>query len=64
MDSPEGLIEIRDKLAIINYTKNGLSSIVATERCPTGAIVWLDENRGALKGRESKRIVRTEALPL
>lgn len=63
-DSPEGLIDIRDKLAVIDYSKNSLASTVAMERCPTGAIVWLDDKRGTLKGRESKRIVRTEALPL
>ncbi len=63
-DSPEGLITIRDNLAIVDYSKNALASKVATERCPTGAIVWLDGARGALKGREAKRIVRQSALPL
>jgi Na+-translocating ferredoxin:NAD+ oxidoreductase RNF subunit RnfB len=63
-DSPEGLIEIRDNLAVIDYSKNELASRVATERCPTGAIVWLDDTAGVLKGRHAKRIVRTEALPL
>lgn len=62
-DSPEGLIEIRDNLAIVDYSKNALASKVATERCPTGAIVWLDQ-AGAIKGREAKRIVRKTALPL
>lgn len=63
-DSPEGLIEIRDYLAIVDYTRNELASPVATERCPTGAIVWLDEVKGTLKGRKAKRIVRKEALPM
>lgn len=63
-DSPEGLIEIRDNLAVIDYSKNALASPVATERCPTGAIVWLDAAGRARTGREAKRIVRSEALPM
>lgn len=63
-DSPEGLIQIRNNLAVIDYSKNGLASRVATERCPTGAIVWLDDLAGALKGQEAKRILRNSALPL
>jgi Na+-translocating ferredoxin:NAD+ oxidoreductase RNF subunit RnfB len=63
-DAPEGLIEIRDNLAVVNYRKNGLASRVAIERCPTGAIVWLDDRQGALKGRDAKRIVRRAPLPL
>ena len=61
-DSPNGLIEIRNNLAVIDYSKNYLASPVAAERCPTGAIVWLD-NEVAKKGRQAKRIVRDEALP-
>ncbi|MCU7830610.1 MAG: RnfABCDGE type electron transport complex subunit B [Candidatus Thiodiazotropha sp. (ex Myrtea sp. 'scaly one' KF741663)] len=63
-DSPEGLITIDDNLAIIDYSKNGLASRVATERCPTGAIVWLDDDRGVIKGTQAKRIIRKEALPI
>jgi len=62
-DSPEGLITIQDNLAVIDYSKNALASRVATERCPTGAIVWLNETGGMIKGIQAKRIVRTEALP-
>jgi RnfABCDGE-type electron transport complex B subunit len=63
-DAPEGLIEIRDNLAVVDYRKNALASRVAIERCPTGAIVWLDDRQGALKGRDAKRVVRREPLPL
>lgn len=63
-DSPEGLIKIQNNLAMVDYSKNSLASPVATERCPTGAIVWLDEDKGAVKGIYAKRIVRSEALPL
>jgi len=63
-DSPEGLISIQNNLAVIDYSKNDLASPVATERCPTGAIVWLNDAGGMIKGIQAKRIVRTEALPI
>jgi Na+-translocating ferredoxin:NAD+ oxidoreductase RNF subunit RnfB len=62
-DSPEGLIAIADNLAEIDYSKNDLASRVAIERCPTGAIVWLDEGGRAAKGRDARKVVRKEALP-
>ncbi len=62
-DAPEGLITIQHNLAIIDHTKIGLASRVAIERCPTGAIVWLDEDHGAVKGVEARKIVRMEPLP-
>lgn len=63
-DAPEGLIEISNNLAVVNYEKNSLASRVAIERCPTGAIVWLDDRQGAQKGRDAKRVVRRAPLPL
>lgn len=64
-DAPEGLIAIRDNLAVIDYSKNSLASRLAVERCPTGAIVWLDDVNGIkLKGRDAKRIIRKGALPV
>jgi len=63
-DAPEGLITIQHNLAVIDYTKNDLASRVAIERCPTGAIVWLDDAKGALKGVGAKKVIRREALPL
>lgn len=62
MDAPEQLISINNHLAVIDYTKNPLASRVAIERCPTGAIVWLQD--GVHKGREAVKIVRKEALPV
>jgi RnfABCDGE-type electron transport complex B subunit len=63
-DSPEGLITIQNNLAVINYEKNGLASPIATQRCPTGAIVWLDADGSVHKGIKAKHIVREEALPV
>jgi Na+-translocating ferredoxin:NAD+ oxidoreductase RNF subunit RnfB len=63
MDAAPGLIRLDNNLAVIDYAKNNLASPVAIERCPTGAIVWLDDSR-TLKGREAKKIIRIEALPV
>lgn len=62
-DAPEGLITLQNNLAVIDYANNKLASRVAIERCPTGAIVWLDA-KGTLKGRDAKKVVRQEALPV
>ena len=41
-DSEPGVIDLIDNLAVINYEKNDLTSPKAIERCPTGAIVWVE----------------------
>jgi Fe-S-cluster-containing hydrogenase component 2 len=61
-DAPEGLIAIDANLAIIDYSKNQLASKVAIERCPTGAIVWLDHEEGAIRGSDAKKITRKQPL--
>ncbi len=63
-DAPEGLITLQDKLAVIDYSRNALASRLAIERCPTGAIVWLDDDNTAYKGKAAARIVRKEPLPV
>ena len=63
-DAPEGLITMQQNLAVIDYSKNSLASRVAIERCPTGAIVWLDDNAAPRKGKAATRIVRKGALPV
>ncbi len=62
-DSPEGLIEMENNLAVVDYAKNSLASRVAIERCPTGAIVWLAPDGATIKGRDAKRVIRKAALP-
>jgi len=63
-DAPEGLIAMYNELAVIDYGKNALASRLPIERCPTGAIVWLDKKQGPLTGRDAKKRVRQEALPI
>jgi Na+-translocating ferredoxin:NAD+ oxidoreductase subunit B len=41
-DAAPGLIEIREGLAVIDYGRIELADRKAIERCPTGAIVWLE----------------------
>lgn len=65
VDSPEGLITITNNLAVVDYTKNSLASRVAIERCPTGAIVWFDQQGGGYAvGKDAKKIIRKNALPV
>ena len=41
-DAQPGLIEMRHGLAVIDYDKNDRAGNEATERCPTGAIRWVE----------------------
>lgn len=63
-DAPAGLIRINQDLAMIDYAQNAVSTPKPTERCPTGAIVWLDDVKGALKGKAARKIVRQQPLPV
>ncbi|HKJ91180.1 MAG TPA: RnfABCDGE type electron transport complex subunit B [Oceanipulchritudo sp.] len=62
-DAPEGLIEIKNNLAVIDYSKNQLATPLAIQRCPTGAIVW-QEKGTVRKGLAAKKILRKEPLPI
>ncbi|MGA0333345.1 MAG: RnfABCDGE type electron transport complex subunit B [Kiritimatiellia bacterium] len=62
-DAPEGLIRIENHLARIDYSRNQLASRFPIERCPTGAIVWI-ENEVFHKGAAAKKIIRKEPLPI
>lgn len=42
LDAPPGLIEIRNGLAVIDYSRNDRAGVEATLRCPTGAIAWVE----------------------
>jgi len=62
VDAPAGLISMRDNLPVIDYSQPHATR-VPIERCPTGAIVWIDEDTGVTKGAASKKILRHGALP-
>lgn len=57
MDAPGDLISMQYNLPVINYSENH-NTQVPIQRCPTGSIVWLDDEIGAIKGKESKKIIR------
>lgn len=42
VDAPAGLIEMKDGLAVIDYSKSEIENREAIARCPTGAIVWIE----------------------
>jgi ferredoxin len=56
MDAPSQ-IEMHRGLPVIDYGRGPLGS-EPTQRCPTGAIVWIDPARGPIKGRAAKLVVR------
>jgi electron transport complex protein RnfB len=63
MDAPDELITLVNNLPIIDYTKNHNSQI-PIQRCPTGAIVWIEADGKIVKGPAAKKIIRKEALPV
>lgn len=63
MDAPAGLISVASGVAVIDYALNDLALPGATDRCPTGAIVWLQGAQfyppapaGNAVGRRSARV--------
>ncbi len=62
-DSAPGLVQLDRDLAVVNYSLNHMASPASIDRCPTGAIVWLD-GPAARKGKEAKKIVRVTPLPV
>lgn len=63
VDAPDGLISIKNNLAVVDYDKNHLASPLPIQRCPTGAIVWLEDKK-VIKGEAAKNIIRKEPLPV
>lgn len=56
MDAP-GLIAMKDNLPVVDYTKQHATR-TPIQRCPTGAIVWIDAVEGPQKGPAAKKIIR------
>ena len=57
MDAPGNLIEMIENLPVIDYSRNHKTKD-PIERCPTGAIVWMEKGEKPQKGAESKKIIR------
>jgi RnfABCDGE-type electron transport complex B subunit len=60
VDAPPGVITMKDNLPVIDYERNH-NVRDAIERCPTGAIVWFDPDKGPVTGRAARRVVRQSA---
>ncbi len=60
VDAPANVITMVDNLPIINYEEDH-NVRSAIERCPTGAIVWFDVEKGPVTGRLARRVIRQSA---
>jgi RnfABCDGE-type electron transport complex B subunit len=61
MDAPQGLITIKKNLPVVDYSRPHKTQ-APIERCPTGAIVWIDPKAGPVKGPAAKKIIRKGTL--
>jgi RnfABCDGE-type electron transport complex B subunit len=61
MDAPGGLITMEGNLPVIDYDRNHKTQ-APIQRCPTGAIVWIDPEAGVVKGPAAKKIIRKGVL--
>ncbi len=61
MDAPKGLITMRRNLPVVDYSRPH-ETRAPIERCPTGAIVWIDAEAGPVKGPAAKKIIRKGTL--
>ena len=61
MDAPRGLITMKKNLPVVDYSRPH-DTRSPIERCPTGAIVWIDSKAGVIKGPAAKKIIRKGTL--
>ncbi len=62
-DAAPGLIQMKNNLPVIDYSKNNLASPQAIRRCPTSAIVWVEGGQFAKKQAAYLPVGRVEVLP-
>ena len=60
VDAPAGVVTMTDNLPVVDYARNH-NVRNAIERCPTGAIVWFDPEKGPVTGRAARKVVRQSA---
>jgi electron transport complex protein RnfB len=61
MDAPKGLIHMQNNLPVVDYSRQH-NTQTPIQRCPTGAIVWIDPQAGPVKGPAAKKIIRKGTL--
>jgi RnfABCDGE-type electron transport complex B subunit len=57
MDAPEW-VRMEGNLPVVDYSRGLQGAEKAIERCPTGSIVWLDPDKGAVKGAAARQVFR------
>lgn len=62
VDAPPGLIAMRDNLPVVDYD-GPHATRKPIERCPTGAIVWIEADGRIVKGDDARQVLRHSALP-
>ncbi|MBX3422282.1 MAG: RnfABCDGE type electron transport complex subunit B [Pirellulaceae bacterium] len=60
MDAPQ-YVQMAGNLPVVDYSHVGISA-AATQRCPTGAIVWMNPRSGSTKGQAAASIFRQQPL--
>ncbi len=60
LDATGGAINMEDNLAVVDYGRNH-NQPAAIERCPTGAIIWFDAERGPIRGHAAPKVIRQGA---
>ncbi len=60
MDAPN-LVQMQGNLPVVAYAPSQTTR-EPIERCPTGAIVWMDAERGARRGTHARPVARRTAL--
>ncbi len=62
IDALDELVTMQHNLPVIEYSKNHRTQ-TPIQRCPTGAIVWIEADGSVIKGPASRKIMhRGEAL--
>jgi len=60
MDAP-AVVRMKNNLAVVDYTANH-DTRKPIQRCPTGAIVWMDPQAGPVKGPAAAKVIRKGSL--
>ncbi len=61
LDALGELVTMQGNLPLIDYSKEHRTQ-TPIQRCPTGAIVWIEADGSVIKGPASRKIIRMEAL--
>lgn len=61
-DAPPGLITMQNNLPVVDYSRDAATR-APIERCPTGAIVWVDDAGAFSHGAGSRKVIRQSRLP-